>query len=34
VCVCGGGYKSMDNGEITVLYTSNTPTLQAGEERV
>jgi hypothetical protein len=30
----GGGYKPMDDGEITVLYISNTPTLQAGEERV
>jgi hypothetical protein len=24
----------MDGGEIMVLYTSNTPTFQAGEERV
>jgi hypothetical protein len=30
----GGGYKPMDDGKITILYTSNTPTLKAGEERV
>jgi hypothetical protein len=26
------GYKPMDDGEITVLYTSNTPTLQQGRK--